>query len=285
MVSLATLVLKIIGYALSLSAALLGDVAESVVHLAAVGFSLFSAYVAAKPADQDHPYGHAKIVFFAAGLEGMLVLTAAVVAIGNAGWTFLHGGALNHWEWGLVMSLVAGGINGAWGWWLRRTGRRDGHYLLEAQGEHLMADGWTSLGAAIGLILAGVTGARFWDVLAAVLVGGHVFWSGLQLVWNSGQSLMDRADPQVNAVMRGLLEREGSRLDFIWHRLRHRPMGESHWIDVHLLFADDMTLMEAHQRASEFEAAVRAHFGPSTQISTHLEPRRGHTSSTPGREA
>ncbi|KAF0094726.1 MAG: cation efflux family protein [Puniceicoccaceae bacterium 5H] len=276
LVGLVTLAVKVVAYGISNSAAILGDVAESVVHIGAVAFSLYSAHLAAKPADKSHLYGHAKIVFFAAGVEGMLVMSAAILTVVNAVWTFTQGAELGQWQLGLLLSLAAGGANGLWGLWLWRKGKKASNYLLAAHGEHLMADGWTSLGAAIGLILAGMTGWRGWDALAACLVGLHVLWSGFNLVRSSVGGLMDRAEPEVNERVVAILHAEGERLGFTWHRLRHRPLGESYWVDVHLLFEDEMTLREAHRRATELERALRRELGEGTELSTHLEPRKDH---------
>ncbi|MDP0500893.1 MAG: cation diffusion facilitator family transporter [Verrucomicrobiota bacterium JB022] len=275
-VGAATLAVKLVAYWVSGSAAILGDVAESVVHIAAVTFSLFSAALAAKPADESHPYGHAKIVFFAAGLEGMLVMAAALVTVANAVWALWSGAELGQWQLGLALSLGAGGANGLWGLWLRQKGKRADNYLLAAHGEHLMADGWTSLGAAVGLVLAGLTEWRAWDAIAACLVGLHVLWSGLRLVQGSVGGLMDRAEPELHNRLCRLLDAEGTRLEFSWHRLRHRPLGESYWVDVHLLFDDEMPLREAHRRATELERALRRELGPGTELSTHLEPQEDH---------
>ncbi len=265
------LVIKVGAYLLTESASILGDAAESVVHVAAVMFAYFSLGLRHKPADKDHPYGHTKIAFFSAGVEGALIVLAALYIIYEAGSRWLQHLPPSHLNEGLGLTALTVVINAALGMYLVRTGRRAGSLILESNGKHVLTDVWTSLGAIVGLGLVVLTGWHGWDPICGLLMAGNIIWTGYGLMSQSVGGLMDMADPKLNAALEATLRQETERHGVEFHALRHRDAGEMHYVEVHLLFADDIFLRDAHRVATEIERAVQNSVVSPVLITTHLE--------------
>jgi len=275
-VGLVMLAIKVGAYALTGSAAILGDAAESVVHVGAVSFAFFSLRLSQKPADADHLYGHAKISFFSAGFEGaMILLAAAYIAYeAVAGW--VRGLDLQNLGVGTLLTAGAMLINALLGTYLVRTGRRRGSLILVANGKHVLTDSWTSLGVIVGLLLALATGWLPWDPIAALAVAANIAVSGIGLIRQSVGGLMDVADEGVRRQILDTLERETRRLGIAFHGLRHRNLGDVHWVDVHLLFPGSTSVHEAHRAATEVEERVAAALASRARVTTHLEAIEDH---------
>lgn len=265
------LVVKVGAYLLTGSAAVLGDAAESVVHVAAVMFASFSLGLRHKPADADHPYGHSKIAFFSAGVEGALILLAALYIIFEALRRWLEKMPPSNLNQGLALTALTIVINAVLGIYLLKTGRKAGSLILEANGKHVLTDVWTSLGAIVGLGLVAVTGWPGWDPLCGLIMAANIIWTGYGLMRQSVGGLMDTADPKLNAALEATLRQETSRHGIQFHALRHRDAGEMHYVEVHLLFPDDILLRDAHRMATEIEHAVQASVESPVLITTHLE--------------
>lgn len=275
-VGLLMLLLKFGAYALTGSTAILSDAAESIVHIFAVLFAAYSLWLSLKPADEQHPYGHAKISFFSAGLEGALILFAAVFIIFVAAQDWLTGLSVRNLDVGIILTAFAAAVNAALGWYLIRVGKRKKSLILEANGQHVLTDCWTSAGVVVGLLLAHVTGWLFLDPVCAILVALNIIYSGFKLVQRSVVGLMDQADPGVQHRLIELLDRECRQRGICHHLMRQRFNGFSYDVDVHLLFPDQMTIMEAHRLATEVERAIEAELDTSTHVTTHLEPMDDH---------
>jgi len=276
------LVLKTGAYLLTGSAAILGDAAESVVHVAAVMFATYSLWLAEQPADRNHPYGHSKIAFISTGMEGGLIVLAAVFIIYESVRRWIAGLEVTNLDTGVVLTLLTIVINGALGLYLLRTGRRAGSLILVSNGRHVLTDGWTSLGALAGLGLMHVTGQAWWDPLCGLLMAGNILVSGFGLLRRSVTGLMDEADPELARALEVALVRETAAHGLSFHALRHRDSGQVHYVDVHFLFPDDMLLREAHRIATEIEAAVERSVEKPVHLMTHLECAGDHEELHPG---
>lgn len=276
------LVLKMSAYALTGSAAILGDAAESIVHVAAVVFASYSLWLAQQPADENHPYGHSKIAFFSAGIEGGLIVLAAAFISYESVRRWIGGYPVANLDYGVLITLVTILINGVLGVYLLRVGRSQGSLILVANGKHVLTDGWTSLGALVGLGLVFFTGRPWWDPLCGLLMAANIIISGYALLRRSVTGLMDEADPVLARALNEALARETQARAVTFHALRVRDAGHVHYVDVHLLFPDDILLRDAHRRATEIEAAVEASVGKPVHITTHLECESDHDVLHPG---
>jgi cation diffusion facilitator family transporter len=270
------LLIKVGAYLITGSAAILSDAAESIVHVLAVAFVVFSMRLSQKPPDESHPYGHAKISFFSAGFEGGLITIAGIFIIFEAIRKWIEGLELNNLGPGTALVALALGINGWLGWYLVKLGRKKKSLILVANGKHVLTDAWTSIGVLIGLGLAYATGWLFFDPVCAILVGLNILWSGGRLMWQSADGLMDRADPSIQVRLAARLTEATEKHGISFHHLRHRPLGDGHWVDLHLIFDDDTSVRDAHELATAIEDEVRDELGAETVVSTHLEPAEDH---------
>jgi cation diffusion facilitator family transporter len=270
------LMIKFGAYFWTGSSAILSDAAESIVHIIAVIFAAYSLWLSTKPADAQHPYGHAKISFFSAGAEGMLILIAAAVIIYTAISDWIGGLSLRNLEEGIALTAFAALINLGLGLYLIRVGRRRQSIILEANGQHVLTDCWTSFGVVAGLFLAQMTGWLFLDPICAILVALNIVYSGAHLLKRSIGGLMDTADPDVQQKITALLDRECQDRGITYHHLRQHFNGQNYDIDVHLIFPDAMAIKDAHRVATAIEQLIQRELSASAHIITHLEPREDH---------
>lgn len=275
-VGILMLVIKFGAYLLTGSAAIFADAIETIVHVIAVGFASFSLRLSQKPADLSHPYGHAKIGFFSAGAEGALIIIAALFIIHDAVSKWLGGLVLENIGLGTLLTALTVLINGGLGFYLVWVGKRKNSLILEANGKHVLTDAWTSIGVIIGLGLTWLTGWLPWDPLFAILVACNILVAGFSLIKRSVRGLMDEADPAVRAKLVEILDEEVKRRGVAYHALRHRNLGDGHWVDFHLLFDDDTPIKKAHAVATEIERAVVQKLQNGSLVTSHLEPRQDH---------
>jgi cation diffusion facilitator family transporter len=267
---------KVYAYFVTGSAAILSDAAESVVHVFAVGFAAFSLWLSQKPPDSSHPYGHDKIGYFSAGMEGGLIIIAALFIIAASLKKWATGLELQNLSQGTLLVGAAAGINAVLAGFLIWKGKRTGSIILTANGKHVLTDVWTSLGVIVALLLTLATGWLPFDPLVALLMAGNILWAGGQLIRQSIGGLMDEGDPEVEKAIRQVLTEETAARGVSFHNLRHRTSGTSLWVDVHLLFPRGMAIEDAHHSASAIEAALLKRLPVSLYFSSHLEPMEEH---------
>jgi cation diffusion facilitator family transporter len=267
---------KVSAYWLTGSAAILSDAAESVIHMAGVGFAAFSLWLSAKPANHKFPFGYERVVFFSAGFEGALIILAAGGIIAAAVRKWLAGLTLDHLGAGTLLVLVAAVVNAALGWHLTLVGRRHHSLILEANGKHVLTDSWTSFGVVAGLGLVMLTGWKPFDPLCAFAVAANILWSGGRLVWRSVSGLMDYSDPKLLHKVDELLHALCDSRKVHFHGVRLRHTGYRLIVHVHLLFPYETELGEAHRLATEIEQNLRGLLGEPAEVITHLEAVEDH---------
>jgi cation diffusion facilitator family transporter len=265
------LALKTAAWWLTGSVALYSDALESIVNVAASLVALLALRIAARPADANHPYGHAKAEFFAAIIEGVLIIVAAVSILERA-WSAWHNPIVLDAPWtGIALNALATGLNGTWALVLLRAGRRLKSPTLAADGTHLMTDVVTSVGVAIGVALAVTTGQMLLDPIAAVLTALYVLWSGMIIISRSADGLMDGApDAAIVGRIRAVVA-EAATGALEAHDLRTRHAGSTTFLDFHLVVPGSMTVSESHQNCDRIEDALRAEMGDLI-VTIHVEP-------------
>jgi cation diffusion facilitator family transporter len=266
-----TLALKTVSYLLTNSIGLLSDAAESLVNLVASLAAYLALRYAAQPVDREHPYGHEKVEYFASGLEGGLILVAAL----SIGWyavrRMLLPEPLNPLGLGLVLSLLATGVNAAVAVVLLRAGRKHRSIVLEADGRHLMTDVWASTAVVAGLWLVALTDLTRLDPILALLVAGYILWTAFGLLWRSAQGLLDRALPENElAAVRAAVEAKLGP-DTTYHAVRTRRAGAVPFVEFHLLVPGSTTVRRAHDLTRRIEDAVKAAL-PGAEVTIHIEP-------------
>lgn len=258
------------------SAAILSDAAESVIHMAGVGFAAFSLWLSGRPANDKFPFGYERVAFFSAGFEGALIMLAAVAIIWAAARKWLAGLTLENLGAGTLLVAGAALVNLALGLYLIRVGRRTHSLILEANGKHVLTDCWTSLGVVGGLALVMLTGWKPFDPLCAFGVALNILWTGGRLAWRSVSGLMDYSDPSVQREVEAQLERIARPLEVRYHGVRIRHTGYRLIVHVHLLFPYQTPLGEAHRLATEIEQTLRDLLGAPVEVVTHLEAVEDH---------
>jgi cation diffusion facilitator family transporter len=268
--------MKMGAYLLTGSAAILSDAAESVVHVAAVIFATYSLRLSYRPADRDHLYGHAKISFFSAGFEGAMIILAAIYIIYVSIDKWMHGLQLENLGYGTALTAVAAAINGALGGYLVWVGRRKNSIILVANGKHVLTDCWTSAAVLVGLGLVLITKWLPFDPICGIIMACNILWSGAGLIKSAFIGLMDKADPEAQLDLTKILDRETQQRGLSYHQLRHRNLGDAHWVDFHLLFPEDSSLLNAHRIATEIEIVIKTSLKPRAYVTTHLECASDH---------
>ncbi len=266
-----TLLLKSAGYVYTGSVGLLSDAAETSVNLVAAVTAWVSLWYAAKPVDVEHTYGHRKIEYFSSGLEGVLILAAAAGIVWYAVKRLLVPEPLHQPGVGAVVALLASAINLVVAIQLLRVGRRHGSIVLEADGQHLLTDVWTSAAVVAGLGLVSVTGKEWLDPVLALAMSVNIFWTGWRLVVRSFNGLMDHALPAAEqGLVRGAIEAQ-LEPGTAYHALRTRQAGTDRFVDFHLLVPGRTDVARAHHLAVRIETAIRAAL-PGTEVVVHVEP-------------
>lgn len=269
--AVATIGLKTGAYFLTGSVGLLSDALESFINLAAALLAFWMLKLAAQPPDEEHAFGHDKAEYFASGIEGALIFLAAV----SIGWTafnrLLAPQPLEQIGIGLIITIVATLINLVVGQILIRAGKRHRSVTLEADGQHLMTDVWTSAGVIVGIWMVGATGWLFLDPLVALLVAANIIWAGVKLIRRSTLGLMDTAiSSEKQNRVRTILDRYVDDRGIDYHALRTRRAGMRSFVNVHILVPGAWTVHEGHQLLEEIEADIRRDV-PGAVVFTHLE--------------
>ncbi len=269
--AITTMGLKTLAYFLTGSVGLLSDALESLVNLAGALMALAMLTIAARPADEDHTYGHSKAEYFSSGVEGTLILIAAVSIIGAAIPRLITPQPLEQVGLGLTVSVGASVINLIAAVILLKAGKRHRSITLEANAHHLMTDVWTSVGVLAGVGLVAVTGWERLDPIVAFIVAGNIIWSGVRIVRESALGLMDTALPTTELeILKKILE-PYTQKGVQYHALRTRQSGSRRFASMHILVPDTWTVFDGHQLLEKIEADIR-HALPSITVFTHLEP-------------
>jgi len=265
-----TMGLKAAAFWLTGSVGLLSDALESLVNLAGALMALIMLTIAARPADEEHPFGHSKAEYFSSGVEGTLILIAAVTIAIAAIQRLITPRPLEQIGLGIAVSMVAALINLLVSLVLLRAGKRHNSITLEANAQHLMTDVWTSAGVLIGIGLVGVTGWLQLDPLVALVVAGNIIWSGYHLVSRSVKGLMDSALPaeEQNKIETILSPYRESGIRF--HEKRTRLAGAQRFVSLHVLVPGKWTVHRGHQLVEKIESDIRQALSNST-VYTHLE--------------
>ena len=270
--AIVTMGVKFIGYFLTGSVGLFSDAAESVVNVVAALVGLWALTLAARPADEDHTYGHNKSEYFSSGVEGALILVAAFIIAVEAIPRLLHPQPIEQAGVGLAFSVSGAIINGVLAWFMLQAGKRQRSITLQADAHHLFADVYTTVGVLIGVLLVALTGWNILDPIVALLVAVNVVWTGVKLIRETGLGLLDTALPEEDQKqIRTVLDRYRAQgIDF--HAIRSRAAGTRRFVEFHVLVPGSWTVRKGHRLCEEIELAL-LHVLPESSIFTHLEAK------------
>lgn len=272
LVALVVLGLKGLAYLLTGSVAFLSDALESTVNVAAALMALFAIRFARRPPDATHPFGHTKAEYLSAVLEGVLVVLAAFFIVREALPRLLHPTPLEGLGPGLLVSLLASGLNGLLAYHLIAQGRKLRSPALTADGYHVLSDVLTSLGVLLGVGFAWLTGFWVLDPLLALLVAGNILLIGFRLVRESLGGLLDEGLSQEQvARIQAVIARElkGKALEV--HDLKTRKAGHRAFLEFHLVVPGSLSVAEAHALCDRLERALETEI-PGLSVTIHVEP-------------
>lgn len=277
--SLLTMALKFGAFFVTGSIGLFSDAVESVVNLVAGGIALLAIIWSQRPADHTHAYGHGKVEYFSSGMEGVLICCAAVGIVVTALRRFVAPQPMQALDLGLILAVLAGVLNFVVARILLQAARTYDSIVLEADARHLLTDVWTSVGlvAALAILLVAPASWQILDPLLALVLAGHILWTGWSLIRQSAHGLLDQGLPaheveQVIAVIRRI-----AGVDAGFHALRTRKAGAVRFVDFHLLVPGAMTVQESHDICCAIEDALLA-LWPRTQTTIHVEPQEDYAS-------
>jgi cation diffusion facilitator family transporter len=268
--AVATMALKAAAYLVTGSVGLLSDALESMVNLAGALMALTMLTIAARPADEEHAYGHSKAEYFSSGVEGALILIAAASIGFAAVRRLLAPQPIEQIGLGLGVSVAASLVNLAVALVLRRAGKQHQSVTLEASSHHLLTDVWTSAGVLVGVGAVALSGWQLLDPLVALVVAANIVWSGIRIVRKSVLGLMDTALPpgELETVHKVLAPYLTEGVEY--HALRTRQSGARRFVSLHVLVPGAWTVHDGHQLLERIEADIRRTL-PNVTVFTHLE--------------
>ncbi|MCC6401862.1 MAG: cation transporter [Flavobacteriales bacterium] len=271
-IGVAVMAVKFLAWHLTHSTTLLSDALESIVNVVAGGFALYSLVLAAKPRDREHPYGHGKVEFISAGIEGGLVMLAALLIIARAVQGLLTHAPLHDIDTGIGLAIAAGAINLVMGLMLRRRGRLSHSITLEAGGTHLLSDAWSTVALVVGLVLIRFTGLLWLDQVFAIAFALYILLTGLRVFRRSVAGIMDEADLELGERVVAVLEQHRRPAWVDVHNFRMIAYGSVLHVDCHVTLPWYHSLEEAHREIGAIEAVVNERLGRTVELFIHMDP-------------
>ena len=275
-VAIMTITLKTLAWWITDSVGLLSDAMESLVNLASAVFGLVMVTVAARPADAEHPYGHHKAEYFSSGLEGILIIVAAIGIIWTASHRIFDPQPIEQVGLGLALSIISSVLNGLLAWVMFGAAKTHRSIALEADAKHLVTDVWTSVGVVMGIGLVSLTGWLWLDALVAIAVALNILKEGVHLIWRSSQGLMDEAvEPEaiakINETLAGFAYQRDEVSIIRFDHITTRQAGQRLFVDLHMHMPASWTLGRAAALRTSVEQALMSAV-PGLRASIQLLP-------------
>jgi len=264
--------IKFWAYQITGSQAVFSDALESIINVITALTLLMTLIIASKPADEDHPYGHGKVEYFSAAFEGGLISFAAVLIFIEAGRALFQGKTLSHLTQGQNIILVATVLNLLMGLYLRWLGKKKKSLALQASGQHLLSDVWTSVAVIAALFFVGFTGQTWIDPVFAILAAIYLAWSGIDLLLKSTSGLMDAEDEGVLEHVRDLFMKNIVPGIIRIHYTRVMRSGSYHHIDSHVVVPEFWDVKKAHDFTDDFERSFLSDYEFDGEIHFHVDP-------------
>jgi cation diffusion facilitator family transporter len=264
-------IFKIAAWWLTQSVAVLTDALESTVNVVAGFISLYSLYIASKPRDKEHPYGHGKAEFISAAVEGSLVGIAGVVIIYEAIDNLIHPHDIQQLDTGMILIGFTAAVNYATGWHTIKTGKKHNSLALIASGKHLQSDTYSTLGIIAGMGLIYLTGWIWLDSVVAIGFAFFIIYTGYTIVRSSLAGIMDQADMEMLDKLVSSMN-ENRRENWVdLHNLRIIKFGSVIHVDCHLTIPWYLNIHQGHEEVEAFSELARREFGESVELFVHAD--------------
>lgn len=265
---------KFYAYHITNSQSIFSDALESIVNVVAAVITVIVIFVAAKPADEDHPYGHGKIESMASSFEGGAILLAGILIIIQAVQIFFHGANVFEIDSGLIIVVGAGIVNGLLGWFLLARGKKLHSEALKSGGLHLLTDTLTSVGVLIGLLMVKFTGLNWIDPVVAAIFGAILIITGGKILIRSGNILIDGHDIDTLKLITTLFQKHYRPGVIQIHFTRVIRSGNYHHIDCHMVIPEFWSVLFAHEFSEKFEKSVINDYPVDGELHIHHDPCR-----------
>lgn len=266
------MIVKFVAYFITKSNAVLTDAAESIVNVIASGFAFYSIYLSTQPRDENHPYGHGKVEFFSALIEGGLILLAGITIVITSVYSIFYPSAIGNLEDGVVLIAISGGINLILGLYLINIGKNHNSITLRADGKHLLTDTYTSLALIAALISIVLTGYLWLDSVFAILAGCYIIFSGYKLLRSSVGGLMDESDEPLLKEIVDVLQKHRRDEWIDVHNLRAQQYGPELHIDCHVTLPYYYDLATVHKEISAIDQLINREAQRRTELFIHADP-------------
>jgi cation diffusion facilitator family transporter len=268
-------IVKMVAWYLTNSVAIFTDAMESIVNVVAAFIGVYSLYVSAKPKDQDHPYGHGKVEFLSAAVEGTLIIAAGVIVIYKATISILiHHTPIEKLDYGIILVAATAVINFIAGTICVRIGKKNNSLALIASGKHLRTDTWSTLGIILGLGLLYITDLPWLDSVVAILFSFLIIYTGYKIIRTSIAGIMDEADIELLEKMVGLLNANRKQNWIDLHNLRLIKYGGTLHLDCHLTVPWYLNVREAHREIEDLGHLVKIEYGETVELFVHSDDCR-----------
>jgi cation diffusion facilitator family transporter len=269
--SVVLLLVKLVAYYLTQSVAVLTDALEAIVNVVAGFMGLYSLYLSAKPRDEDHPYGHGKIEFVSAAVEGVMIIVAAILIMIEAIRNLVTPADIHELDTGIGLITATAAVNYILGTICLRTGRKNNSLALQASGRHLLSDTYSTVGILVGLLLILVTGIAWIDSAVAIVFSLIIFFTGFRIIRSSLAGIMDERDKELLEQLIRALDMSRSRNWMDLHNLRIIKYGSVLHIDCHLTVPWYLNVHEAHDEIDKLGKIIREQFGHAIEFFVHTD--------------
>lgn len=271
-VSIVLMLAKFVAYFLTNSNAILTDAAESIVNVIASAFAFYSIYLSTLPKDENHPYGHGKVEFFSAFIEGVLIAIAGIIIVFKAGYDLIYPKEIKQLYSGAIIIGFTGFINSIVGFYLISTGKKNNSITLEADGKHLLTDAVSSAALVLGIILIAITRIYWLDAVISIALGLYVIFNGYKLTRKSVGGLMDESNLELVENIVQILQnnRHDSWIDI--HNLRAQQYGPDLHVDCHVTLPYYFDLTAVHHEISNIDQLINTSGSYQTEFFIHADP-------------
>lgn len=270
-IAIVLFIVKMIAWYVTNSVAILTDALESTVNVVAGLIGVFSLYVSAKPKDEDHPYGHGKVEFISAAIEGTLIAVAGFLIIYQAISNLINPHTIRKLDYGILLVTITAVINFIVGSICLRTGRKHNSLPLISSGKHLRTDTWSTLGIIIGLVLLYFTKLTWLDSAVAIVFAGIIIFTGYKIIRTSVAGIMDEADIELLNKLVDLLNENRRENSIDLHNLRIIKYGATLHLDCHLTVPWYLNVNEAHNEVEILSDLVKKEFGEAVELFVHSD--------------
>ena len=242
---------KIIAWKLTNSDAVFSDAMESIVNVISAFMGLYSLYLAAKPRDENHPYGHGKVEFVTSAIEGSLISIAGVMIIYEGTNSLISGKVLGKLDLGIWITAATAVINYVVGYISIQKGKKENSIVLVSSGKHLQSDTITTLGVVTSLILVYFTDLVWIDSVVALILGIYIITIGYKIIRKSLSGIMDEADPELLNKLATFLNQNRKKEWIDIHNVKIQQFGSRLHIDAHITLPWYFELRTAHDEMED----------------------------------